>query len=120
MQDCIFCKIVKGEISAQKLFEDNDVVAFLDTKPFTKGHCLVIPKVHAENIFDIHEDSLKKVMAAAKNISATMKENPGLVGINLVNNNGLGAGQRVFHFHVHVIPRYEEQEKEKIAEMMGL
>ncbi len=105
--DCIFCKIVKGEINSAKIWEDNDVLVFLDVNPLTKGHCLVIPKQHFENIFDIDKEILKKVIVATKSISEKIKESLYANGINIMQANGKNAGQEVVHFHLHIIPRYE-------------
>lgn len=106
MESCIFCKIVKGEIESKKVFENGDVLAFLDVNPKTPGHCLVIPKAHFENIFDIDPEILRKVMEAVKNISIDIKKSPKVGGVNLENNSGQGTGQEVPHFHFHIIPRY--------------
>ncbi len=107
MSDCIFCKIIAGEIPCFKVYEDNDVLAFLDIKPATKGHALVIPKQHFENVFDVSEDALQKVILAAKKLSVKIKEALKVDGIRLSQSNGRAAGQEVMHFHLHVIPRYE-------------
>lgn len=107
MPDCIFCKIAKGEISSAKVFEDEDVFAFLDIAPFSKGHTLVISKKHFENIFDIDEEILKKVIVTGKSIAKKLKEVLKADGIRLSQSNGKAAGQDVMHFHLHVIPRYE-------------
>lgn len=105
--DCVFCKIAAGEIPSVKIWEDQEVFAFLDATPNTPGHTLVVPKTHFENVFDIDEAMLQKVVAAGKKIAINMKEKLGAVGVNLANNNGKHAHQAVFHFHLHVIPRYE-------------
>lgn len=105
--DCIFCKIIKGEISSLNIFENEDVLAFLDVNPVTKGHCLVVPKKHFENIFDIDEEILKKVIIAAKHISEKIKNALHADGIRLLQSNGKVAGQDIMHFHLHVIPRYK-------------
>lgn len=105
--DCIFCKIANGEIDSAKVFEDDNVLAFLDVSPLTKGHCLVIPKAHFENIFNADENVLKNIISAAKNISNQIKTNLGAKGVNLVNASGEKAEQSVFHFHLHIVPRYE-------------
>ena len=104
---CIFCKIVKGEIPCVKIYEDADVLAFLDVFPLTKGHALVIPKQHFENIFDIDEVVLQKVMVAVKHISGKIKDSLKADGIRISQSNGRHAGQVIGHFHVHIIPRYE-------------
>lgn len=105
--DCIFCKIINGEIDSARVFENDNVFAFLDVSPLTKGHCLVIPKKHFENIFDIDKNVLEEIIFTAKNISRQMKERLNATGINLVNASGKTAEQSVFHFHLHIVPRYE-------------
>ncbi len=105
--NCIFCKIVAGEIPCDKIYEDESVLAFLDIKPFTKGHTLVIPKKHFENIFDIQGEALEKVIIVAKSISEKIKNNLKADGIRLSQSNGKVAGQDMMHFHLHIIPRYE-------------
>lgn len=106
--DCIFCKIAKGELESVNVYEDNDVLAFLDINPLTKGHCLVIPKMHYENIFDIDEEMLKKTAVVSKNLSEKISKNLRANGIRISQSNGKIAGQEVLHFHIHVIPRYED------------
>ena len=105
--DCVFCKIIAGEIPSFKLYEDEGVFVFLDIHPASKGHTLVIPKQHAENIFDITEESLKNVTAAGKHFSEKLQKALKADGIRLAPSNGKAAGQEVMHFHLHVIPRYE-------------
>jgi len=105
VENCIFCKIVKGEIKSQKVYEDEETLAFLDINPVNKGHVLVIPKDHYENIFDIPKDKLSKVMEVAQKIAIAIKK-MGADGVNIVSNNGKAAEQHVFHLHIHVIPRY--------------
>ena len=107
MQDCIFCKIVISEIPSVKIYEDNDVLAFLDIAPLTKGHTLVIPKQHSENIFDIDDGVLQKVMVVAKHLSGKIKNVLKADGIRISQSNGKHAGQVIGHFHTHIIPRYE-------------
>ena len=108
MSDCVFCKIISGEFDSAKIYEDDDVFVFLDIKPFTKGHALVIPKAHTENVFDIPEDSLEKVMVVGKKVAQKIKEVLRADGIRLSQSNGKAAGQEVMHFHLHVIPRYAD------------
>ena len=105
--ECIFCKIVAGEIPCVKIYEDDDVLAFWDVFPLTRGHALVIPKKHFADIFDIDEVVLGKVSVVAKKISGKLKKSLGADGIRLSQSNGKHAGQAVFHFHLHIIPRYE-------------
>ncbi|WEG12027.1 HIT family protein [Pullulanibacillus sp. KACC 23026] len=105
---CIFCKIIQGEIPAAKVFENEHVIAFLDIGQVTKGHTLVIPKDHQANIFELQEDTAAKLFAAVPQIARAIKQAFQPVGLNLLNNNGELAGQSVFHYHVHLIPRYGE------------
>jgi|SRR3989344_2289548 len=107
MNDCIFCKIVKGEIPSNKVYEDEKVLAFLDIGPVNKGHALVIPKEHYVNIYDIPENLLKNVIAAVKKVSKAVKKGVNADGINLNMSNDPSAGQVVMHFHMHVIPRFK-------------
>jgi histidine triad (HIT) family protein len=106
MSDCIFCKIINGEIPSAKVYENEHVLAFLDISQVTKGHTLVIPKVHKENIFELTSDIAKNLFEAVPNIANAIKQTYNPVGLNLVNNNGEQAGQTVFHYHLHIIPRY--------------
>ncbi|USK71056.1 HIT family protein [Peribacillus asahii] len=108
MSDCIFCKIIKGDIPSTKVFENEHVVAFLDISQVTKGHTLVIPKVHKENVFELTPEIAKEIFAVVPEISRAIKQEFNPLGLNLVNNNGEAAGQSVFHYHMHIIPRYGE------------
>lgn len=105
--DCIFCKIANGEIPSKTLYEDEDFRVILDLGPATKGHALILPKEHAANLYELPEDIAAKVLPVAKKVANKMKEKLGCDGLNLVQNNGETAGQTVMHFHMHVIPRYE-------------
>jgi histidine triad (HIT) family protein len=105
--DCLFCKISKGEIPSVKIFENDRIFAFLDINPLTKGHCLVIPKQHFKDVFEIDVDTLKEIICVARDIAENAKRNLGATGVQLVNASGKDAEQSVFHFHLHVIPRYE-------------
>jgi histidine triad (HIT) family protein len=106
MSDCIFCKIVNGEIPAAKVFENEHVLAFLDISQVTKGHTLVIPKVHKENLYELTPEIAKNIYEVVPSIANALKTTFEPVGLNSVNNNGEQAGQSVFHFHLHLIPRY--------------
>lgn len=106
-QDCIFCKIANGEIPSKTLYEDGDFRVILDLSPATRGHALILPKEHAENLYELPEDAAAKVLPVAQKVAAKMKATLGCAGLNLVQNNGETAGQTVMHFHMHVIPRYE-------------
>ncbi len=104
--NCLFCKIVVGEIPAEKVYEDADTLAFLDIKPVNPGHTLVIPKEHYENILTAPEDVLMKMMATVKKVAHAFKDGLGVDDFNLAMNNGPHAGQVVFHAHLHVMPRH--------------
>ena len=105
MDDCIFCKIIKGEIPAYKIYEDDDVFAFLDINGKTAGHTLVVPKMHFKNILDIEEIYLNKTINAVKKITKHYVDDLGFTGFNLQVNNGESAGQEVPHLHFHILPR---------------
>lgn len=107
MENCIFCKIAKGELPAAKIWEDENHVAFLDISPATRGHTLIIPKEHYENLFDIPEEKLTEIAKISKEIALLIKEKLNADGINLLNSSNKCAQQEVPHFHMHVIPRYE-------------
>ncbi|MBI1999281.1 MAG: HIT domain-containing protein [Parcubacteria group bacterium] len=105
--NCVFCKIIRGELPAEKVYEDERAVAFLDIKPNNLGHVLLVPKEHARNIFDISEETLCKLVPPLKKISHAVKNATGASGINIAMNNELSAGQIIFHAHIHIIPRFE-------------
>ncbi|MCI6004920.1 MAG: HIT family protein [Blautia sp.] len=107
MENCIFCKIANGEIPAATLYEDEDFRVILDLGPASKGHALILPKTHAANIYELPEELAGKAMILAKKMAAKMTEALECVGFNIVQNNGEIAGQTVFHFHMHLIPRYQ-------------
>ena len=106
MSDCIFCKIVNGEIPAAKVFENEHVLAFLDISQVTKGHTLVIPKIHKENIFELTPEIARNLFEVVPVIANALKQEFDPIGLNTINNNGEHAGQSVFHYHMHLIPRY--------------
>ncbi|TCN27969.1 histidine triad (HIT) family protein [Mesobacillus foraminis] len=106
MSDCIFCKIVNGEIPAAKVYENEHVLAFLDISQVTKGHTLVIPKVHKENVNELTEEIAGNLFKEVPKIANAIKKAYDPIGLNTLNNNGEHAGQSVFHFHMHLIPRY--------------
>jgi histidine triad (HIT) family protein len=105
--DCIFCKITAGELPARIVDEDERTIAFMDIAPATRGHALVIPRAHSTDLLSIGEGDLQAVFVAAQRLAARAKESLGADGVNLINSCGAAAWQTVFHFHVHVIPRYE-------------
>lgn len=105
--DCIFCKIANGEIPSSTIYEDDMFRVILDLSPATKGHALIIQKNHMANIFEMDESTAGKAFVLASRIAKAMKEALHCDGLNIVQNNGEIAGQTVFHFHMHIIPRYE-------------
>lgn len=105
MENCIFCKIVKGELPSTKLYEDDHVLAFLDIDPVNLGHTLVIPKKHYVNIYETPEHNLIEMMKVVKKLSEAIKNGLKSDGINVTMNNDPAAGQVVFHSHIHIIPR---------------
>lgn len=104
--DCIFCKIVAGELPSTIIDEDERTIAFMDIAPATRGHALVVPRVHSTDLLTVSEEDLGAVGATARRLAARMKERLGADGVNLINSCGAAAWQSVFHFHIHVIPRY--------------
>lgn len=112
MEDCIFCKIVRGELPGEKVYEDEDTFAFLDRKPVNPGHTLVIPKKHSDNLYEADNDSLTATMMTTRKIAIAIKKALGADGINVHINNDRGAGQVVFHLHLHVIPRHNGDGRE--------
>lgn len=105
--DCIFCKIANGKIPSSTIYEDEDFRVFLDLNPAARGHALIVPKEHYADLFELDEELCKKAFALAKKLAAKMKAVLGCDGLNLIQNNGEAAGQTVFHFHLHLIPRYK-------------
>jgi histidine triad (HIT) family protein len=105
--DCLFCKIVAGEIPATIIAQDERTIAFMDINPATRGHALVIPRAHARDVHELDTEDLEAVAAVAQRIAAKARENLSADGVTLLNSNGAAAWQTVFHFHMHVIPRYE-------------
>jgi histidine triad (HIT) family protein len=104
---CIFCKILAGDLPATIVDEDERTIAFMDIAPATRGHALVIPRAHTADLVSVGEEDLKAVALASQRLAARVQERLGADGVNLVNSCGAVAWQTVFHFHVHVIPRYE-------------
>ena len=109
-EDCIFCKIANGDIPSKTLYEDEDFRVILDLGPATKGHALILPKEHADNLYELPDETASKVFVLAKKLAMKMKEKLNCDGLNIVQNNGEVAGQSVFHFHIHIIPRYDEDD----------
>lgn len=106
LDDCIFCKIVAGELPAHRVHEDERTIAFMDIAPGTRGHLLVIPRTHATDITQIDPDDLAAVARSAQVMARRVKERLGADGVNVINSCGAAAWQTVFHLHFHVIPRY--------------
>lgn len=104
--NCIFCAIAEGEIPSFKVYEDDLVVAYLDINPFTKGHTLVIPKIHSEGLLDTSDETLAAIIARVKKVAAHLKTALPCDGFNILQNNGEAAGQTVKHVHFHIVPRY--------------
>lgn len=107
MDNCIFCKILAGEIPSTTVYEDNDFKAILDVNPAARGHVIILPKRHAANIYELPDEDASKVMVVAKKIATAVRDAFHCDGVNILQNNGEAAGQTVFHLHVHVIPRFE-------------
>src|SRR5690625_3054384 len=108
--DCLFCKIIDGELPSAKVYEDDHVYAFMDISQVTTGHTLVIPKVHTRDIYETTPDIASELFSRVPKIARAIKEVYNPVGMNLLNNNEILAGQSVFHFHIHIIPRYGEED----------
>ena len=106
--DCIFCAIASGEGPAEIVQEDQHTVAFMDLNPWTRGHALVIPRRHARSLYEIDDEELSRVAVAAKRLAQLMRDRLGCDGVNVLNSTEPAAWQTVFHYHVHVIPRYED------------
>ena len=107
MTDCLFCKIIAGEIPAQKVYEDDTVLAFLDIHPVNIGHTLVIPKTHSVNLYETPNETLAHTMVVVKKLSIAIKKAVGADGINIEMNNEPVAGQVIFHTHWHIVPRFQ-------------
>jgi histidine triad (HIT) family protein len=129
--NCVFCKILAGEVPGQIIAEDERTIAFMDTSPATRGHTLVIPRRHARDLLEIAPDDLAATMLAAQRVARLAKDRLGADGVNLLNSCGAPAWQTVFHFHVHVIPRYDDDplrlpwipssgDPDEIAQVAGL
>lgn len=112
--DCIFCKIIAGEIPSNTIYEDDDFKVIMDIAPASKGHALILPKDHFDNIYDIDPEVLAKAVKLAQKVIKHATNILGCEGYNLLQNNGEVAGQTVFHFHMHLIPRYENMDNETL------
>ena len=105
--DCIFCKIIAGEIPSATVYEDEDFKAIMDIFPAAKGHVIILPKKHHANLFELEEDIAAKALPVARKIARAIQAELSCDGMNLLQNNGEAAGQTIFHFHMHLIPRYQ-------------
>ncbi len=109
--NCIFCKIINGDIPSRKIYEDENFVVMMDVSPASKGHSLLLPKEHYANLFEMPEELCEEVLKVAQKVAKQMVVALHADGINLLQNNGAAAGQTVFHYHMHLIPRYEGEEQ---------
>ncbi|WP_159561747.1 HIT family protein [Streptococcus halichoeri] len=110
MNDCIFCKIIAGEIPASKVYEDDQVLAFLDITQTTKGHTLLVPKKHVRNVLAMDAETAKTTFARLPKIARGLQKATGAQAMNIINNNEPLAGQTVFHAHIHLVPRYSNKD----------
>jgi histidine triad (HIT) family protein len=106
--DCIFCRIVAGELPAEIVDSDERTISFMDINPATRGHALVIPRAHAEDLFAVSDEDLAATMASARRLAGRMRDTIRPDGFNILNSSGRAAWQTVFHFHLHVVPRYHD------------
>ncbi len=106
--DCIFCKLANGVIPTNSIYEDDDFKVILDADPATRGHALIIPKEHFDNIYEVSDEVASRIMPLAKKLATHMTQKLGCDGFNILQNNGEAAGQTVFHLHVHLVPRYSD------------
>ena len=134
MSSCIFCSIVEGRLPAYIVYEDEYFMAIVDRYPSTKGHVLILPKRHAADLYELNENEAAMLMPLAQKVADKIRSKLDIAGLNLMQNNGKAAGQVVFHFHLHLIPRYENdgvvikashtsqtpEELEQIAELLRL
>lgn len=110
MENCIFCSIIQGDIPSSKVYEDEQVLAFLDISQTTKGHTLVIPKQHVRNLLEMTAETASHIFARIPKIARAIQSATGATAMNIINNNEALAGQTVFHAHVHLVPRYNEED----------
>ena len=106
--DCIFCKLANGIFETNVVYEDDTFTAIMDVAPAAKGHVIILPKEHGANIFELPDEIALKALIVARKVAAAVKEVTGCDGVNILQNNGEAAGQTVFHFHIHVIPRFKD------------
>ncbi|MCR5302713.1 MAG: HIT family protein [Lachnospiraceae bacterium] len=118
--DCIFCKLANGDIPTNTIYEDDDFRVFLDAAPVTRGHCLIVPKEHFDSLEQLDDKVAAKVMPLARKMMKLLKDKLGWDGFNIIQNNGKVAGQTVFHFHTHLIPRYNDDGQDLVMKPMPL
>ena len=118
--NCIFCKIANGTIPSSSLHEDEDFRVILDLNPATKGHALILPKEHFKNLYEIDDSTASKALVLARDMAVKMTEKFGCDGFNIIQNNNEVAGQTVFHFHIHLIPRYQEDKQHLVMKPCGM
>ena len=116
-ETCIFCKIIQKAVPSSILYEDNTTIAFLDIRPLNKGHTLIIPKNHYADIFDIPKNDLQAIHAVTKPIATAIKNATNADSISIIQQNGKAAGQEIFHYHVHVVPRFTGQSMPRFNEI---
>lgn len=109
-ENCIFCKLANGDIPTATVYEDEYLRAIMDAAPANKGHIIILPKSHAANIYEIEDEYVSRAFVLAKKLAVALKKLTGCDGVNILQNNGGAAGQTVFHFHVHVIPRFKDDD----------
>ena len=109
-ENCIFCKLANGDIPTATVYEDEYLRAIMDAAPANKGHIIILPKSHAANIYELEDEYVSRTFVLAKKLAVALKKLTGCDGVNILQNNGEAAGQTVFHFHVHVIPRFKNDD----------
>lgn len=109
-ENCIFCKLANGDIPTATVYEDEYLRAIMDAAPANKGHIIILPKSHAANIYELEDEYVSRAFVLAKKLAEALKKLTGCDGVNILQNNGEAAGQTVFHFHVHVIPRFKNDD----------
>ena len=109
-ENCIFCKLANGDIPTATVYEDEYLRAIMDAAPANKGHIIILPKSHAADIYELNEEYVSRAFVLAKKLAVALKKLTGCDGVNILQNNGEAAGQTIFHFHVHVIPRFKDDD----------
>ena len=109
-ENCIFCKLANGDIPTATVYEDENLRAIMDAAPANKGHIIILPKSHAADIYELNEEYVSRAFVLAKKLAVALKKLTGCDGVNILHNNGEAAGQTIFHFHVHVIPRFKDDD----------